>query len=111
MRDFEIHNLEDVLSKLTDLDNRVLLLSNTTKFKDFDCVYVHNNTNIDFFSGSELSAVFVDVDIVDKFDLTFIYYLLNKVRGKGCDKFPERLYFVSNFKDEGQFNFFGKINL
>ena len=105
------HKLVDVLSKLDEQDS-IIILTDSKKIKRGGKVYVQRTNSDKHYSvGLELSAIFVDINHAERYDLGLLQYLLSRVRHNLSAKFPDKVYFVSDYTGNGDFRFYGEINI
>ena len=105
------HKLEDVISKLDEHDS-IIILTDSKKIKRGGKVYVQRtNSDKHYSAGLQLSAIFVDTNHAERYDLGLLQYLLSRIRPHLSVKFPDKVYFISDYAREGDYCFYGELNI
>ena len=108
----KIYNLREIISGLSDSEERVLFLSNKDTFKGNKKVYTFkSHKGADWCAGLEVSAIFIDASCSHLYNLNTLHYLMTRIRGNESKKFPDKIYFVSAYCDSENFTFFGDVNV
>lgn len=107
-----MYNLKEIISGLSDSCERVLFLSNKDTFEGNKKVYTFkSNKDMDWCVGVEVSAIFIDTSYSTLYNLNTLHYLITRIRGNESKKFPDKIYFVSDWDDPENFTFFGDVNV
>ena len=101
---------DEVLKQLGKGDC-IAFMSDEKKYsRNSKVVMIGTNNDYTKVTGKQLSAIFVDTRYSNSFTVATLHYLLTKVKGKGTELFPEKVYFTSSIMC-AEYTFFGKLNL
>lgn len=104
-----MYNLREIISGLSE---RVIFLSNKDTFKGNKKVYtLKSHKDVVWCAGLEVSAIFIDTSYSSLYNLNTLHYLITRIRGNESKKFPNKIYFVSDWDDPENFTFFGDVNV
>lgn len=108
---FERKSSKSVVESLGACE-KVIFLSNRETFKgNKNVVTIKTHFDFSYAAGLEVCAIFVDRSFSELYNIQLLEYLLSRVRGEGCEKFPERFYFVSDWDDHNNYTFYGEVKL
>ena len=105
------NSLKSIIDSLEEYET-VLFLSNKETFKsNKNVVTIKSHFDFGYAAGLEFSALFIDRSFSELYNIKLLEFLLTRVRGEGCEKFPEKFYFVSDWDDYNNYTFYGEVKL